>query len=291
MKQGILITAYKNFEHLLDIVSFFDERFEIYIHIDKKSVINEGIIETIRSLPQVKLVSRKYKVNWGGINHLKCILHLAEEALKSKELQTFHLISGHDYPIKDCSYFIDFFKKKGNNNYLSHFEMPLKQWANGGMDRLEFYNLYDVMDAKKYRHYIFKFVKLQSKLNIKRSISKKIPKLYGGETWWSLSWDTLNYVLNYSKQNTFFLKRLQHSFCSEEIYFQTVIMNSKYAVKTINDSLRYIDWDSRNGNLPANLDLNDLENLKNTNKLFARKFDFPVSNELKQCLSNQLKGL
>ena len=83
MKQGILITAYKNFEHLLDIVSFFDERFEIYIHIDKKSVINEGIIETIRSLPQVKLVSRKYKVNWGGINHLKCILHLAEEALKS----------------------------------------------------------------------------------------------------------------------------------------------------------------------------------------------------------------
>ena len=68
-------------------------------------------------------------------------------------------------------------------------------------------------------------------------------------------------------------------------------MNSKYASSVINDSLRYIDWTRKNGNMPANLDLSDLKNLINTNKLFARKFDFPVSNELKQRLRDQLKKL
>ena len=81
MKQGILITAYKDFDHLLDIASFFDSNFEIYIHIDKKSVVAYNIIDSLHSLPQVKLVSRKYKVNWGGINHLKCIFDTPTDCL------------------------------------------------------------------------------------------------------------------------------------------------------------------------------------------------------------------
>jgi hypothetical protein len=236
----------------------------------------------------VKLVSRKFKVNWGGINHLKCILHLAEEALKNKDINTFHLISGHDYPIKDKSYFIEFFEQNKNRDFFSHFELPSKYWFHGGMNRLEYYNLYDILDAKKYRKYIFKFIELQSKLNIKRSISKKVPKLYGGETWWSLSRETLSYVIDYTKNKDYFLKRLKHSFCSEEIYVQTVIMNSKYAEKAVNDSLRYIDWSRRNGNSPANLDLTDWNKMIDSNKLFARKFEFPVSLELKQKLKDKL---
>ena len=122
MKQGILISAYKNFDHLIDIVSFFDENFEIYIHIDKKSKVDGSIINTLHSFNIVKLISRKYLVNWGGLNHLKCILHLSEVALKSQELETFHLISGHDYPIKDISYFKDFFKTNKEKDFFSYFE-------------------------------------------------------------------------------------------------------------------------------------------------------------------------
>ena len=280
MKQGILITAYKNFEHLIDIASYFNHHFEIYIHIDKKTNIPIGTIETLQNLPQVILISRKYKVNWGGINHLKCILYLSKEALKNKTIKTFHLISGHDFPIKNNSYFIDFFKENSENDFFSYFELPSNRWPNG-MDRIEYYNLYDILDAKKYRNYILKFVKLQKTLNIKRRITKNTPKLYGGETWWSLTRETLSYVVNYSIQNKQLLKRLKHSFCSEEIYIQTVIMNSDFAEKAVNDSLRYIDWTNRNGNFPANLDLCDLEKIKISHKIFARKFDFPVSSELK----------
>lgn len=284
MKQAILITAYKNFHHLIDIASYFDDNFEVYIHIDKKIKVDSAIIKELTSIHQVKLVSRKYKVNWGGINHLKCILHLSETALKSKDVEFVHLISGHDYPIKDLNYFNNYCKENKNSNFLDHFTMPAKHWPHEGMDRLKYYNLYDVLDAKKYRHYIFKLVDLQRKYKIKRSISKKTPKLYGGETWWSLNRETLVYVLNYTKASPYLIRRLKYSFCSEEIYFQTVIMNSIYAGSVVNDSLRYIDWTKRNDNFPANIDMSDLEKIKNSNKLFARKFEFPISNELKQYL-------
>ena len=138
MKQGILITAYKDFGHLLDITSFFNSHFEIYIHIDKKSDITQDFIDTLKKDPKVRLVSRKFTVNWGGLNHLKSILHLAEVALKNRELERFHLISGHDYPIKSPSYFMEFFNNNRNKNYLSSFEFPLKQWPHGGHDRIDY---------------------------------------------------------------------------------------------------------------------------------------------------------
>lgn len=163
MKQAILITAYKHFNHLLDILHCFDERFEFYIHIDKKAVINDKILFNIELLSNVRVISRKYKVRWGSRNHLKAILHLCEIAFKNKEISTFHLITGQDFPVKLSDYFVDFFKQQPNTNYINYHELPSANWKEGGLNRLIYYNLYDVLDAKKYRGYIFKFVELQKK--------------------------------------------------------------------------------------------------------------------------------
>lgn len=281
MSQAILITAYKNFEHLYDIADFFDQRFEIYIHVDKKSELSNTVISGLYALPQVKLVSQKYRVNWGGINHLKCILYLSAEALKNKNISRFHVITGHDYPVKTNDYFMSFFESHQENNYMVYRELPYKNWPSGGLDRLEYYNFYDWINAKKHRPLIFKLVNWQKKLGIKRKLSKKLPKLYGGETYWSLNRAALAYIMQHTKENSSFLRRMKHSFCSEEIYVQSVIMNSPFAATMVNDSLRYIDWSSRNANFPANLDLTDLEPILASNKLFARKFEFPISQSLK----------
>ena len=85
MKQAILITAYKNFNHLIDLIDFFDDDFEIFIHIDKKSILKKTTIDNIKSKKNVVFISSKYAVNWGGLYHLKCYLLLAEQALKNPE--------------------------------------------------------------------------------------------------------------------------------------------------------------------------------------------------------------
>jgi hypothetical protein len=292
MQQAILITAYKNYHHLEEIFKVFGAEFGIYIHIDKKSNLSFEEMRVLTSYPQVKLVSQKYKVNWGGLNHLKSIIFLAEEALKSKETSYFHLISGHDYPIKPATEFVAFFKKNSDSEYMDHFKVPKLGWANnGGMDRIEYYNFYDLLNGKKPKQkgLIKRLIRIQKKLGFKRSISSKIPSLYGGSTWWSLSRACLDYVVTFTKNNKNVFNRFKHTLCSEEFYFSTIVMNSPFAEKVANTNLRYIDWVARNGNNPAILDNTDLDKLLNANSFFARKFEYPQSKELLTRLQNKLK--
>lgn len=279
MKQAILITAYKNYHHLKEIINFFDDNFDLYIHIDKKSKISSDVLNDLRDFDRVKLITRKFKVNWGGFNHLRSILYLTKKALKNPNYSYLHLISGHDFPIKDKAYFLEFFSTT-DEEFINYFDVPRPGWANnGGMDRIEYYNFYDLLNGKnpKQNGWIKRLIRLQKRLGFKRKITSKIPKIYGGSTWWSLSRDCASYVVNYSKTNKDVLNRFKHTLCSEEFYFQTIILNSSFASKVNKHNLRYIDWVARNGNNPAILDETDFEKIANTNAVFARKFEYPKS--------------
>ena len=283
MKQAILITAYKNYSHLENIIKFFDADFQIYIHMDKKSYVSERDLIQFKSYPQVKIFIQKYKVNWGGLNHLKSIIHLLELASRDEKNQYFHLISGHDYPIKSLNQFKDFFQENRELSYLEYFKVPFDGWGNnGGLGRLEYYNLFDVFNYKDSQEvrWINKALSYQKKIGIKRSFPSWFPQVYGGSTWWSLSKKAVEYVKDFQAKHPDYLKRFRHTLCSEEFYFQTILMNLPIKEKVFNDNLRYIDWTPRNGNNPAVLDLTDLEKLEISNAFFARKFDFPVSGEL-----------
>lgn len=294
MKQAILITAYKNYQHLEEIIHCFDNNFELYIHLDKKSKISDAALSRLEKYEIVKLVEQKYKVNWGGFNHLKSILYLTEQALKNPENQYFHLITGHDFPIKSNDYFIEFFNTNKNSEFINHYNFPNSTagWpGNNGIDRIEYYNFYDVWNAKIHKQYekITLAIRLQKRLGIKRRISSKMPQLYGGSTYWSLSRECVRYVIAFTQKNKWVFNRFKYTLCAEEFYFQTVIMNSDFATKVVNDNLRHIDWVARNGNNPAILDETDYEKLKETKAVFARKFDYPQSIGLLDKIKTQLK--
>jgi hypothetical protein len=281
--QAILITAYKDYGHLEKIIKFFDhELFEIFIHVDKKSVVSREELSRLKRYKAVKLVARRYRVNWGGVNHLRSILYLLQKAFKNRKINYFHLISGNDYPVKSKSEFIKFFQNS-NKDYIECFEVPNPKWkGNGGLDRLMYFNFYDFLNAKNKTELsmILNVVKWQKKIGLQRSISEKIPRFFGGSTWWSLSRTTIEYVLHYNKQNNYFFNRLKFTFCSEEFFFQTIIMNSKYAQNVQNNNLRYIDWNKNTGSGPATLNIEDLKKIANSDAFFARKFDPQTSQDL-----------
>ncbi|MGZ2368711.1 beta-1,6-N-acetylglucosaminyltransferase [Ancylomarina sp. YFZ004] len=287
MKQAILITAYKNFEQLKELINEFDENFNIYIHVDKKSRLTKKAIREITNISNVKYFTQKYKVNWGGLNHLKAYLKLSEKALLHNENVYFHLITGQDYPLKSNEYIKNmlFNNQDKKLNYMGFFKMPAKCWRNGGMDRLEYYNLYDLFNAKSSfeSKWIGRTRRIQKGLGFKRSVNF-CKQLYGGSTYWTIHRDTLQFVIHFTKQNPSFLKRFKFTFCAEEIYFQTIIMNSEHADKVVNDDLRYVDWETGRGGYPAFLDENDYESIIKSNKLFVRKID-PDKNKLKQMLT------
>ncbi len=279
MKQAILITAYDSFDQLNLLLDQFDDYFNIYIHIDKKSDLEELRLMELLKKKNVKYAGRDYTVNWGGVNHLKSYLKLAEIAMKDTENVYFHLITGKDFPIKGNKYFRNLVDGKSalGKDYMDHFRMPADCWKDGGMKRLEYYNFYDLFNAKKSDKWIWRFIRLQEILKIKRKIKANMGELFGGSTYWSLSRNTLDYVLSYTAQNPNFLKRFKHTFCAEEIYFQTIIMNSPYAENVINNNKRFIDWESGKGGYPAFLDEQDFNAIVESDSLFARKIDMTNS--------------
>lgn len=288
MEQALLITAYKNIHHLKHIINHFDGDFSFYIHIDKKSQVSRNEILELKQASKNIFISQNYKTNWGGVNHLKCTLLLMKEALLNKKIEYIHLISGHDFPIKSSSYFTSFLEENKGKQFFEYFSLPTKIWENGGMDRLNYYNLYDTINAKgKYERVIRKIINLQKKLGFKRHLNFDNHDLYGGSTWWTLSYDCCKYIDDFIKKTPKFLKQFEYTFCAEEIFFQTIVMNSPFKGTVVNDNLRYIVWEFRNGNIPANLDETDYNELINNKQLFARRFEYPVSENLVMRLIQQ----
>lgn len=282
-KHAILITAYKNYNQLETLINCFDRNFEIFIHIDKKSKITAKEVSQLRQLDHVEVVEQQYTVNWGGFNHVKCILYLCERAMKNPEISHFHLISGSDFPIKSTGQFKIFFE--GNKNaYIDCFSIPFVGWSqeNGGLDRLDYYSLFDTLDSRKIwqKKLLKKVIYWQKKYHIKRSWPAQMPKLYAGSTWWSLERDTIAYVLDFIATNHYFAKRFKYTFCAEEFFFQTILMNSDFKDRIQNTNLRFIDWNYKNGSNPSILDETDFEAILSSKAFFARKIEYPISDIL-----------
>ncbi|NQX78336.1 beta-1,6-N-acetylglucosaminyltransferase [Gilvibacter sp.] len=280
MRHGILITAFKDLQQLETISSCFDDRFALYVHIDKKTAVSPEILNKLQGLDNLVFISQKYKVNWGGLNHLKAILLLCEEAIQDQSLSYFHLITGQDLPIKSADEFVAHFTSLGSKSYLENFTMPAACWNNGGWDRILLYNLYDSLNAKKHMHWIQKLLSIQKRLGFKRSYSKDLPPLHGGSTYWSLHRSAVKEVVDYTLEKPALLKRMKHSFCSEEFYFQTILMNSDLKDSFDTDNKRYILWEEKHGSKPGILDLEDWPQIEQSDAFFARKMDWNHSANL-----------
>src|SRR5690606_27945557 len=107
--------------------------------------------------------------------------------------------------------------------------------------RIEYFNFHDFLNAKKKKEnkLILRIIEFQKKLGFRRKLDSRTPKIYGGQTWWSLSRNCISYILDYTSKNKFLLKRFKYTFCSEEFYIQTIIMNSIYSKNVICNCLRY----------------------------------------------------
>jgi hypothetical protein len=122
MKQAVLITAYKDFNYLIDFAKYLSEHeLLVFIHVDKKNV-NSSVLQQLNAIPNVVAIS-EYKVPWGGYQHVQAFLALIRLALQCDQRMYIHLVTGQDClcrPIKELN---DFFCEANNHNYMSCAEL------------------------------------------------------------------------------------------------------------------------------------------------------------------------
>lgn len=274
MRIAHIIMAHKGPEQLERLIRRMKHpMFDFYIHLDKKSDILP--FKYLENLENVFFVSRRIECNWGGYSFVKAILCSVKEVIGSTEKYAFiNLMSGQDYPLKPMDELYRFLKHRTGISFIS-YELVDNGWWKHAVTRFKFYHFTDYKMKGRYM-----LQKLANALMPYRKFPLNI-NLYGSSnsSWWILSTDAAEYLVNFIENNSKLNRFMQFTWGSDEFLIATVLMNSPFKDKIVNNNLRYIDW-SEGGPHPKILSVHDLQPLLETDNFFARKFDIKVDAEI-----------
>ncbi len=112
---------------------------------------------------------------------------------------------------------------------------------------------------------------------------------YGGGNWMDLNNTAVEYILKYVDSHPDYLRRFKYTHCADEIFFQTVLLNSPLAHTCENKILRYFNW-SKGPEYPRTLRKDDLEDILRSDAMFARKFDDTVDADVIADIYSRVKA-
>ncbi|WP_051207850.1 glycosyltransferase [Butyrivibrio sp. AE3006] len=292
-KHAYLIIAHNEFHMLRKLISELDdERNDIYLHIDKKTrYVDEQKISSWVNKSRIYFI-RPMKIYWGTISVLKCELKLLEAATIQK-YHYYHLISGVDFPLKSQDYIHELLEdessqfirchRAGEENdsflYKVRYFYPLLGMV--GKD--------DFMGPGKKNKFMrslvkiqWKSVEIQKRLGIDRTKKDKGLCFYKGDQWFSITHELALFILQNKDE---LIKRYKLTNGPDEIAISTLAMNSEFAGNIKNNSLRMIDWEKGD---PYEYKLEDLNELEQSEAVFARKISFDNAPDLVNALAYNL---
>lgn len=275
IKISFLITAYSHPEQLIRLINCIGKQAghsDIFVHIDKKSDMDISYL--IKKTSTYVNYYKRYPVYWGGYNQILSILSLVEEAVNKQKYDFLILLSGHDLPVASYNELISFLKNNLKRSFITSFKLPITSWNyKHGLGRVQWYWFMDhvmrIRGLHKFHlisHYLFE------KFNIIKPASRGI-EFYGGSDWWMLPYEVAHWCLNEFNNNKRLRKCFEFSFIPSEMFFQTVIGNSKYHNSVTNNNYRFIPWSSDNKGHPDVITNEHKKAIEESDCLFARKFD------------------
>jgi hypothetical protein len=255
--------------------------FDFYIHVDKKYDINPYLF--LKDLPKVYFINHRVDIRWAGFTTVtgtfECIKEIVSTGIKYNFI---NFLSGQDYPIKSASYLADFFRKNTGKEFLSYRDIK-NDWKEG-LIRMERYFL---------SNYSFKGSHRLEKLITYLMPARKLPynlHPYGKSMFWMLSPLAAMYVVERVQKDPKLMRFFSLCWASDEFVFQTILLNSHFKDKIVNENYRYIDW-SLGGPSPKTLDADDFATIAKSDMLFARKISSDKSTKLLNLIDSKLMML
>ncbi len=289
MKHAIMIMAHKNLDQLCHLIEYFETGCDIFVHLDRKQAWSEEDVGRLCAYRQVRMVSTDYEVNWGGSSVLESELALLQSAYDHGQYGYFHLFSGQDYPVKPLRFFLDFFEKNMDKEYLQYVPIPNPRWEKGTYRRFQYIYPYDwAQGHENPRAWVREQVELQVRKGLKRPIPDEFDALYGSSQWFSITQEAVGILLQFTKESPAFYNRLWMTFAPEECYVATVLLNKMDMQRIVRSNCRFIRWKFENGNRPANLGIEHFRHLLEEDLLFARKMEQHCSMPLLQLIDRYL---
>ncbi|MGP1586933.1 MAG: hypothetical protein ACTTHG_01170 [Treponemataceae bacterium] len=284
-KQAYLIIVHNEPELFKTLVELLDFSYnDIFVHVDKKADIN--LFNDVKTqFSKIYFLKKRNDVRWADISQLKTELDLFEYAKNINDYSFYHLLSGVDLPTKPIEFIHDFFNKNNDKEFFSFINDDL--------------NISDIKNKTSYHYFFMKYFKSNIFiLNFFRTLVIKTEKLFKitrkydielkkGPNWISCTNNFVCFLLE-NKKNL--LKKFNFTCCCDEIAIHSLLWNSDFKSKIyLNNNgeyscMRKIDWERGK---PYIWKTEDIEELLNSESLFARKFSLKYINIQKY--KNRLK--
>lgn len=268
MRHAYLILAHNEFGLLQRLVSALDDaRNDIYVHIDRRC----QSLPELRTMKSELHVYSEVKVYWGDSSMLDAEFFLFKKAAEGK-YDYYHLLSGVDFPVKSNDYIDSYCEARNGFAFLDSYHCPDGETA----DKMKVWHLFPHYFTNQSGS-LFSFRRImralfnrgQRYLHLFRNQGVDFRK---GAQWMSLPDEILRYLI--TKES--YAKRIfTHTFCPDEYFVQTIIYDSPYRERAFANewdgtgNARYIDWSGDNVKV---LTMEDIEAIRKTDALFARKF-------------------
>jgi hypothetical protein len=279
-----IISAYKLPEQLARLIRTLQNKASsFFVHVDKKadaSVFN-CLAAELENFSNVYFVKR-HTCDWGGFGHVEATLESMHTLLRlGTPFDYVVLLTGQDYPIKPPSYIASFLASQDGRCFVDYFPLPHADWQNGGLDRVQFWHV-------RVRNNHLRIP--PASIPLPRRRPPRGMKLFGGSSYWCLTRECTEYINAYIGGHPEFVRFFSYVDVPDELFFQTLMLNSPLRDAIINDDLRYIRWTEPDYGSPAILTEADFADLVTSPKLFARKFDVTVDPNVLDMIDVQLLG-
>lgn len=279
MTIAYIISAYKLPELLVRMVRRLDgPHAAFYIHVDAKTTeaTYRRMTQPLADRPNVRFLER-HACAWGGFGHVRATLKGLRATFESEDPFDYAvLLTGQDYPLVSNDEIEARLEAADGKIFMEHFPLPDDRWTDSGVDRIEHRQVRVGGRLIRIPGQPFADLRLARIWRAStRALLRRFPDdltPYGGSSYWTMPRDCAHHVLDFVRSNPHVLRFFEQTAIPDEMFFQTIVMNSPWRDAVVNDNLRFIDW-SNDDDSPAILTSDRFDELMASGKPFARKFD------------------
>lgn len=265
-----------------------------FIHIDLKKNIRkfESALSDVSFKERIHFVKKRENGKWGRFGFVQALLNSMNELVESQlEFDYVVLLSGVDYPLVPTKRIHEkLSENQARTIYifyepidplivphisprLTQYHIPIHPW------RTLTYPYVETSLARKAVNFLIRSTGL---LPLPRKIPLDHTPFYGLH-WSCLPNFSVQYILDFVREHPEYVKFFRYTSLAEESFFCTMLVNSSdpgIQNNLVREILTYTQWDRGHELYRTPIMLWEFENLKNSGKLFARKFDADVTPEL-----------
>lgn len=253
-----------------------------FVHVDRRT--RPGVFEAMRDavsgVADVVFLPR-YASAWGTFGHVRASLEGIRAALAAPaHIDYALLVTGQDYPLRANEEIAGFLRDSGGRSYMEHEALPRagEWWApeRGGLDRIERWHLRVAGRPLSVRG------------------RRRLPgglRPFGGSAHWALSRACLEHVQHFVADHPELPRFFRFTRSPDELFFQTILLNSSLADTIFSDDLRYTKWKPPSPH-PELLEPADLDTLRTarTGALLARKFEADTAPAMVDLVESEVRA-